>query len=293
MPWIPRGLRSGIVTSRYPRRADGYGTGFRSVVVVDPRGGPVARMEEAARSCPTDAIAVEDGRPRLDRGRCILCGRCTELCPETFRFDPSFETAAVRRESLVVPEVVEDDAMLRQAQSQVGQAVKMLRRSVHIRHVDAGSDGADEWEVAALTNPVYDVQRLGIYFTASPRHADLLLVTGVGTPGMMGPLRETYDVMPEPKVVIAAGVDATSGGLVGSGYASLGGIGDLLPVDVFVPGSPPTPFGLLYAILLAIGRLPKRSPQDSDGRTRGDRRDGRRDDRTPPALERHPGGGGT
>ena len=98
----------------------------------------------------------------------------------------------------------------------------------------------EEWEIAALTNPIYDVQRLGIYFTASPRHADLLLVTGAGAAGMLAPLRHVR-VMPYPKVVIAAGSDAASGGLSGTGYATSGGVGDVVPVDVFVPGSPPRP----------------------------------------------------
>jgi Ni,Fe-hydrogenase III small subunit/ferredoxin len=256
MPWIPRGLRDGIVTTRYPRRPDGYAAGFRGAVVVDAGRAAPPRVTAAAEACPTDAITVEAGHPRLDRGRCILCARCADLCPEVFRLDPGVETAAARRESLVVPQDLDEEAALDEARAELGRKVRALRRSVHIRHVDAGSDGAEEWEVAALTNPVYDVQRLGISFTASPRHADLLLATGVGTAGMLGPLQETYLVMPEPKVVIAAGADAVSGGLVGGGYASHAGLADSLPVDVFVPGSPPTPFGLLFAILLAIGRLP-------------------------------------
>lgn len=257
MPWIPRGLREGIVTSRYPRRADGYAAELRGAVAVTDAAGADPRVPAAVEACPTGAITLEAGRPRLDRGRCILCGRCTEVCPGVFRFDSNFETAAARREALVVPEVPEDEAALGRVRAEVGRAVVGLRRSVHIRHVDAGSDGAEEWEVAALTNPVYDVQRLGIFFTVSPRHADLLLATGVGAAGMIGPLKETYEAMPAPKLVVATGVDAIGGGLVGPGYASLGGLGDVLPVDVFVPGAPPTPFGLLYAILLAIGRLPR------------------------------------
>ena len=256
MPWIPRGLREGIVTSRYPRRPDGYGKGFRGAMVVHVGRDGDPRAALAAEACPTQAISIERGQPRLDRGRCILCGRCAELYPQVFGFDPSFETSTVHRQALVVPHVHEDDEAVEQARAELGRRVKALRRSVHIRHVDAGSDGAEEWEVAALTNPVYDVQRLGIYFTASPRHADLLLATGVGTSGMLDALAETYDVMPEPKVVIAAGVDAISGGLVGDGYVTQGGLTDSLPVDVFVPGSPPTPFGLLHGILLAIGLLP-------------------------------------
>jgi Ni,Fe-hydrogenase III small subunit/ferredoxin len=221
--------------------------------MVHPSSDP--RVATAAEACPTDAISLAHG-PKLDRGRCILCGRCAELCPEVFQFEPSFETSTVSRAALVVPDVEEDGSVAEQVRTELARRVKALRRSVHIRHVDAGSDGADEWEVAALTNPVYDVQRLGIFFTASPRHADLLLATGVGATGMLGPLRETFDVMPEPKVVIAAGVDAISGGLLADGYAAQGGLAEAVPVDVFVPGSPPTPFGLLFGILLAVGLLP-------------------------------------
>ncbi len=124
---------------------------------------------------------------------------------------------------------------------------------MHLRHVDAGSDGSDEWEVQALTNPVYDLHRLGIFFTASPRHADILLVTGIGTAGMIEPLRRTLEGMPRPTVVIAAGTDAISGGLIGGGYTGGTGIGDLVPVDVWIPGSPASPFSLLHGILLGSG----------------------------------------
>lgn len=261
MPWIPRGLREGIVTTRYPRRTDGYGPGFRGAVVVDPEAGVGREAPLITGSCPTRAISVEHDHLQLDRGRCILCGRCTQLFPQAFRFDPSFETSTVRRGHLIVPGPDEDDTAVAMARSELGRRVKALRRSIHIRHVDAGSDGADEWEVAALTNPFYDVQRLGIFFTASPKHADILLVTGVGSAGMRGPLGHTFDVMPHPKVVIAAGVDAIGGGLLGQGYAAGGGIGGTVPVDVFVPGAPPTPFGLLHGILTAVGIF--RAPVDT------------------------------
>jgi Ni,Fe-hydrogenase III small subunit len=177
------------------------------------------------------------------------------LAPETFQFEPSFESSSIQRSQLVVPDLDDEHMGLDATRAELARRVKGLRRSIHIRHVDAGSDGADEWEVAALTSPIYDVQRLGIFFTASPKHADVLLVTGVGSAGMLAPLRQTFEVMPHPKVVIAVGVDAVSGGLIGSGYASRGGITGAVPVDVFVPGSPATPFGILHGILLALGLL--------------------------------------
>ncbi len=276
MPWIPRGLREGIVTTRYPRRPDGYGPSFQGSIVTRAGHGAGGRLTGVVETCPTGAISLRDERAQVDRGLCVLCARCTHMFPEVFAFDPSFETSVIDRRQLVVPNIDEDDTGLEMARAELGRRVKALRRSIHIRHVDGGSDGSEEWEVAALTNPIYDVQRLGIFFTASPRHADVLLVTGVGSAGMRGPLRHTFEVMPDPKVVIAAGVDAISGGLLGRGYAAGGGVGDVVPVDVFVPGSPPTPFGLLHGILLAIGLLPptprakvQMSPAEEKGATHG------------------------
>ena len=261
MAWVLRGLRDGVVTTRYPRQPDDYGDGFKASVSViagsgDMLEGDAGRAtgvaEELAGLCPTGAIRLESGL-RVDRGACILCGNCVKARPDLFAFDSSPEVATIGRQSLVVPS--EDDDSLGLVRAELAKRVRTLRRSIHVRHVDAGSDGAEEWEVAALTNPIYDVQRLGIYFTASPRHADLLLVTGVGAAGMLGPLRETYDAMPEPKVVIAAGVDAISGGLLHPTYASGDGVGSIVPVDVWVPGSPPSPFSLLHGICVGIGLL--------------------------------------
>ena len=135
------------------------------------------------------------------------------------------------------------------------ERVKAFGRSLHVRHVDAGSCGACESEVQALQNPFYDLHRVGLFFTPSPRHADLLLVTGPVTQAMERPLREAYTAMPDPKVVIAACGPACGGGIYGRSYATLGGVDRVLPVDVYVPGSPPPPLSLLHGILLALGRV--------------------------------------
>lgn len=248
-----RGLRDGVVTTRYPRRPDPYAR--RSTVVAHPVEGATA-TPDAAAICPTGAIAADPGTPvRIDTGRCIACGRCVRARPDLFGWAGP-EVAQPARDALVVPRLAGTDAEVRAVRTELAGRTRRLRRSVHVRHVDAGSDGADEWEVLALLNPVYDVHRLGIFFTASPRHADILLVTGAGTHGMTAPLRRTLEAMPRPTVVVAAGTDAVSGGLVVPTYAVAGGIGDLVPVDVWVPGSPPTPFSLLHGLLMAVGRLP-------------------------------------
>ncbi|MGD0244434.1 MAG: ferredoxin [Streptosporangiaceae bacterium] len=249
--WVLRGLREGVVTTRWPRRADEYADTWCGPATV--RAGAAAPPEAATR-CPTGAIEVTD-QVRLDQGKCILCGRCVAEWPDAFAWSAGATgrgAAALARQALVVPEAPETDEAIAAARTALAERTAALRRSIHIRHVDAGSDGSEEWEIQALLGPIYDVGRLGIFFTASPRHADVLLVTGAGTAGMAGPLRTTYEGMPDPKVVIAVGTDAVSGGLLGE---QLTGVSAAVPVDIWVPGSPPSPFGIVKALLVAAGRL--------------------------------------
>lgn len=244
LEWILRGLARGIVTTRYPDAPEPVLEGMRGQIDVLRTDAAPADLEAI---CPTGAIRVQDGRVSLDRGRCILCGLCAAADPGRFRFDSTNETATRSRQALVVGGTMRPEYELRPT---LAARVRALRRSVHIRHVDAGSDGSEEWEIHALTNPYYDIQRLGVYFTTTPRHADILLVTGGVTAPMREPLLRAWDAMPGPKAVVAAGTEACSGALgVGDGVASV------LPVDVYVPGSPPTPIMLLHGLLVAIGVL--------------------------------------
>ena len=137
-------------------------------------------------------------------------------------------------------------------------------RSLHVRHLDAGSCNGCDWEIAALLNPYHDIQRLGIDFVASPRHADLLLVTGVMTRNLEAAAWRTYEAMPEPRLVVAVGACAISGGVFAGSYAGRDGIADVLPVDVFVPGCPPRPEALIQGLLVAVGRLAPGLPGRDD-----------------------------
>ncbi|MGI8459520.1 MAG: 4Fe-4S domain-containing protein [Propionibacteriaceae bacterium] len=265
-------MRNGLLTSNWPKRADAYFDDFPSAVGVRSQATRASALdpsaidqdvEVAAAGCPTRAISYDDRGIRLDRGRCILCGRCVAAAPDVFAWQDGSAVAQQERATLVVGDTIESDEALAALRTALAARVRGLRRSVHVRHVDAGSDGSDEWEVQALTNPVYDLHRLGIFFTASPRHGDILLVTGIGTAEMVDPLHRTRQAMPDPVVVIAAGADAVSGGLIGRGYTAGHGIGGLLDVDVWVPGSPATPFALLHAIMLALGRVPAARTQSS------------------------------
>lgn len=148
---------------------------------------------------------------------------------------------------------------LTQAEARLRQQVdRLFARSLHIRHVDAGSCNACESEVKLLTSPYYDIHRLGLFFTPSPRHADLLLVTGAITRAMVEPLRRTYDAMPDPRLVVAVGACACGGGVFGASAYTVGDLTDILPVDAWIPGCPPTPLALIEGLLLAIDRLRER-----------------------------------
>jgi Ni,Fe-hydrogenase III small subunit len=132
--------------------------------------------------------------------------------------------------------------------------LRTLGRALTIRHVDAGSCNGCEQEIHALGNPYYNIEGLGIRFVASPRHADLLLVTGPVSKHMAIALKRTYDATPEPKLVVAVGDCGCTGGIFGESYACLGRVSNVIPVDVEVPGCPPAPAALLQGILAAITR---------------------------------------
>lgn len=131
----------------------------------------------------------------------------------------------------------------------------LIGRSLHIREVDPGSTNAEEVEVNMLANPYYDMERYGIHVAASPRHADMLLVSGPVSRNMEEPLRRAYNAMPTPKIVVAFGDNAKDGGIFKGSYGIVGGVGDVIPVDIWIPGNPPTPTDLLAGLLGAVDRL--------------------------------------
>ena len=229
--WVLRGLRDGVVTTRWPRaprrvrsllarpshRAAGSAApadpemsgagGATTFPDISGNEGVPARTE-AAPGQPTSRRSARPGRSRpsarsastRDGASCAgAAWRRGRTCSPGRRARPGQAAAAVARQALVVPTEPETDAAIAAARAALAARTAALRRSVHVRHVDAGSDGSEEWEIQALLGPVYDIHRLGIFFTASPRHADVLLVTGAGTAGMTGPLRTTYDGHARPE----------------------------------------------------------------------------------------------
>jgi len=274
---LRKSLATGIVTTDYPQTPAEVSNQARGRPEIDFPNWKDARPAVAA--CPTGALACEEGRGTrsvaLDLGKCTFCGLCAEA-DAAIRMSNTCELATRRKADLVTtaryelgpdggqgklvaprpsplaPQPASLDALGAELKARVD---KVLGRSLHIREVDAGSCNGCELEIAGLNSPVYDIERFGIHFVASPRHADMLLVTGPVSRNMELALRKTYDATPAPRLVVAVGACGCSGGIFGQNYATIGGVDKVIPVDVYVPGCPPNPHALLHGILTAIGRL--------------------------------------
>ncbi len=233
--WFWHGLRRGIQSTRYPRRAE-------TALGVSP-GRPVntefASAEEAqiaAEICPADAIIAQGKWALVDLGKCVHCQRCRLSLPSAMNWDPGYEWArlpAGKGECATLPSA--------------------FSKSMHIMVVDAGDCGACLHEVKQLNNPLYNMHRLGFFFTATPRTADLLLIVGPVSENMRGPLLKTWEAMPTMRRVMAVGSCAISGGVFGHSFICAGGASSVLPVDFEVPGNPPPPLTILHGLLVATG----------------------------------------
>lgn len=254
--WTFLGLIEGKATTRWPKEGGDDG---QDGVLGMPRFDPALCVDGCAACvevCPTGAILADHDGSRLevDYGRCITCQLCVEACPSgaaTTSQDWAF--GVTERSDLVLSD--RQHTAPRSGSASVSRAG--FRRSLHIRHVDCGSGNACESELQALNNPFYNLHRLGIFFTASPRFADLLLVTGPVTYAMREPLLRAYEAMPAPKWVMAVGTEAISGALTGGGYTGGNGLDEILPVDLYLPGSPPNPAAIIEALLMFTDRLPQ------------------------------------
>ncbi len=229
---------------------------FRGAPELDP-----ARCEagcsDCERACPTGAIALEDGRVRLDTGRCLFCVECTAACPKgAIELGSDYRLAARRREDLIVEGAFEQKRV-----ELDGRLRKLFGRSLKLRQVSAGGCNGCELDLNVLGTIVFDLGRFGIQVVASPRHADGLLITGPVTRNMELALKKTYDATPDPRIVIAVGACAISGGIYASHPETRGGASSVVPVDLFIPGCPPHPYTILDGLLGMLGRLEGREPK--------------------------------
>jgi Ni,Fe-hydrogenase III small subunit/formate hydrogenlyase subunit 6/NADH:ubiquinone oxidoreductase subunit I len=268
---LSKSLKTGVLTETNPF---GARASFGFPVIDFSR---CTACDECARACPTGAIQSQmptaGGKTlTLSYAACIQCRECVTACPErAISVSHDIEVAAYTRAQLAQTASFSLDPLTGRAtfsQTKVhpgpslAESAARLRdrirgrlgRSLHVRQVDAGSCNGCELEIAATTNPVYDLERFGIHLVASPRHADVLLVTGPVTRNMELALRRTYEAAPEPRVVVAVGACGCSGGIFGEGtYAAIGGVDRVVPVDVYIPGCPPRPQAILNGLLVAMG----------------------------------------
>jgi Ni,Fe-hydrogenase III small subunit/NAD-dependent dihydropyrimidine dehydrogenase PreA subunit len=235
--WVYRGLLTGIKTTRYPDEADEQpgvspGLPLPRTLADDDAGAIVSR-------CPTGALTRRENVIAVDPRRCVHCMRCARG-EDALAWQPghawTLATPSARRLGLA------------------------FARSLHVRVVDTGDCGACLHEVKQLNNPYYNMHRLGFFITPTPRQADILLVVGPGTEQTREALLKAYDAMPGPRLVIAVGVCALTGGVFGPSFMCSAGVGTLLPVDIEVPGNPPPPLAILHALLVAAGRAERGNP---------------------------------
>lgn len=231
-----KAIKKGIVTIPYPASKANIPLRSRGALKVNEY---CNLCKSCISVCPTKAISIEGKKIIVNHGSCIFCGKCVESCIKgALQHSTHFELA------------YEDGVTL------LNNKIKSIfARSLQIRHLDSGSCNACDWEMMAMTNPVYDLQRLGIDIVPSPRHADILLVTGVVSKNIEQVVKMTYEATPEPKLVMAVGACAIDGGIFKDSIAVLNGADKVIPVDVYVPGCPPRPEAIIFGLLKVLDRV--------------------------------------
>ena len=207
---------------------------------------------ECAEACPTGAIRVDGKNPvSLDLGRCLFCTDCVDACPQgAIDYTREYRMAARSKTDLLIT-----GRTMELARELEARAKSLFGRSLKLRQVSAAGCNACEADVNVLNTVVFDLGRFGIQFVASPRHADGLLITGPVSKNMELALKKTYDAVPPPKIVIAVGACAISGGPYIDHPETRNGADAVVPVDLYIPGCPPHPATILDGLLRLLGRI--------------------------------------
>ena len=248
-------VRRGCETIAYPAGPapalpDRHGGALRLEASRCPAG-----CQACVEACPTAAFSrAPGGRTALDLGRCLFCSACVEVCPSgAVTRTGDHRMAARRREDLVLGEPGRDEVRLAAALDD--RLRRLLGRSLRLRQVSAGGCNACEADVNVLGTIGWDLGRFGIQFVASPRHADGLLITGPVSKNMELALRKTWDAVPGPKIAIAVGACAISGGPFMGHPEVNDGADVVVPIDLYIPGCPPHPLTILDGLLRVLDRL--------------------------------------
>jgi Ni,Fe-hydrogenase III small subunit len=242
-------LHQGYRTTPYPKVSPTLPDRFRGLPVFDAAacGHGCARCVEA---CPTRSIAHDQGIS-LDLGSCVFCTECSAACPgKNIKFTNNYKLSSQSREALMH----RGGATVPLTPLEPNKR-GLFKKSLKLRQVSAGGCNACEADINVLTTIGWDLGRFGIQIVASPRHSDGLIITGPVTENMKLALKKTYDAVPEPKIVIAVGACAISGGIYRDSPAQHAGAASTVPVDLFIPGCPPHPLTILDGILRFTGRL--------------------------------------